>query len=68
MISYAPLMRLIEERKVSTYALQYKGSISSSTIRNIKQGRFVSTATVDALCKLFDCRVEEIIEYIPDES
>ena len=50
----------------STYTLQVKGGISSSTIRRLKAGESVSTNTLDALCKILHCSVQDIIEFIPE--
>lgn len=55
-------------RGATTYTLQAKGNISSSTIRRLKAGESVSTNTLEALCKVLDCTVQDIIEFIPDES
>jgi len=66
MISYAPLWKTMERRGASTYTLQNKGGISSSSIRRIKVGDSISTNTVDAICKVLDCTVNDVIEYLPD--
>jgi len=66
MISYAPLWSTMEKKKASTYTLQVKGGISSSTIRRMKANESVSTNTLDALCKILDCKMHDIVEYIPD--
>lgn len=67
MVSYAPLWKTMKERGATTYTLQVKGNISSSTIRRLKSGDSVSTNTLDALCKLFNCSIQDIIEFLPDE-
>lgn len=66
MVSYAPLWRTMAERGATTYTLQAKGNISSSTIRRLKAGESVSTNTLEALSKLLDCKIQDIIEFIPD--
>ncbi len=66
MISYSPLWATMERRGASTYTLQVKGGISSSTIRRLKAGESVSTNTLDALCKILDCKLGDIVEYVPD--
>ena len=68
MISYAPLWRTMEEKNASTYTLQVKGGVSSSTIRRMKANQSVSSNTFDALCRILDCRLQDIAEYIPDEE
>ena len=61
MISYAQLWETMRKKKATTYTLQVKGEISSSTIRRLKAGESVSTNTLDALCKVLDCGIDDII-------
>jgi len=68
MISYAPLWATMERLGATTYTLQVKGGISSSTIRRLKAGESVSTNTLDALCSLLECEVWDIIRHIPDNK
>lgn len=67
MISYERLWKTMELRGATTYTLQVKGGISSSTIRRMKAGESVSTNTLEALCKILDCTLEDIVEYLPDK-
>ena len=67
MISYDPLWKTMKERGATTYTLQVKGQISSSTIRRLKVGDSVSTNTLDALCKILQCDLADIVLYLPDE-
>lgn len=68
MISYARLWETMKRQGATTYTLQVKGGISSSTIRRMKAGESVSTNTLDALCKILNCDLTDIIQYIPDET
>ncbi len=68
MISYAPLWEMMEKHGATTYTLQYKGGISSSTIRRLKANESVSTNTLDALCKILDCTLDDIVTYMPDDE
>jgi DNA-binding Xre family transcriptional regulator len=58
----------MEKRGATTYTLQFKGGISSSTIRRLKAGESVSTNTLEALCKILDCTLDDVIEYLPDKK
>ncbi len=66
MISYDPLWNTMQKIGASTYTLQVKGEISSSTIRRLKAGDSVSTNTLDSLCKVLNCSIQDIIEFRPD--
>lgn len=66
MISYAPLWETMKRCGATTYTLQVKGHISSSTIRRLRAGESVSTNTLDALCAILGCTLHDIVVYEPD--
>lgn len=68
MISYGPLWETMKRQGATTYTLECRGPvvISSSTVRRLKAGESVSTNTLDALCQILDCGLEDIIAYIPE--
>ena len=66
MMSYEPLFRTMEAKGITSYRLQKMG-FNRATYYSIKSGNSVSTNTIHLLCKLLDCRVEDIIEYVPDK-
>lgn len=66
MISYAPLWETMRQKKATTYTLQVKGGISSSTIRRLKAGESVSTNTLESLCRILHCQIEDILRYEED--
>ena len=68
MISYQPLFSLMEQRGISSYYLTKKLSFPASTYYAMKRGDNISTHTLNQLCKLLECRVEDILEYIEDED
>ena len=67
-ISYKPFWETLKNKNVSTYALINKYNISSATINRMKQGGGISTMKIDDLCRILDCRVEDIILYLPDDK
>lgn len=68
MISYEPLWETMKRLGATTYTLQAKGQISSSTIRRLKTGQSVSTNTIDALCKLLECSLTDVLAFLPDDD
>ena len=34
----------------------------------MKHNEYVSTHTIDMFCRILDCRVEDVMEYLPDEE
>lgn len=67
MMSYAPLFATMKEKGVTQYALIKKHHISPSQITRLKRNESVSTHTIEMFCRILNCPVEDIMEYIPDE-
>lgn len=67
MISYAPLFDTMKRKKISSYRLEKMG-FSRATYYSIQKGNSISTNTVNPLCRLLDCSVSDIIEYLDDEQ
>lgn len=67
MISYDNLWKVMKEKGVTQYTLIKKHKISPAQITRLKRNESVSTHTIETFCKILDCRVEDIMEYIPDE-
>lgn len=63
MISYKPFWDTLKNSNESTYTLIQKHNISSSTIDRLRKNKGISTQTIDDLCRIFHCRVQDIIEY-----
>ena len=61
MIVYTPLWKTMKEKGVSSYALINKHNISSSTINRLRHNQGVTTQLIDDLCKILNCRVEDIM-------
>lgn len=68
MISYEPLWETMKRKGITTYTLIKKHSFSKGTLDSLKQGRNISTATLNDLCNILDCKVEDILLHIPDKS
>lgn len=68
MITYTPFWKTLKEKGESTYTLIEKYGISSATIDRLRNGKGISTAKINDLCKILNCTVSDIIEYEPDEG
>lgn len=68
MIVYTPFWRTIKEKKITTYMLINNNKISSSTIDRLRKNKPINTTKINDLCRILNCRVEDIIEYVYDEA
>ena len=48
--------------------LQRERQISNGTIAQLRNGKPVTTETINTICKLCNCQPGDIIHYVPDEE
>jgi DNA-binding Xre family transcriptional regulator len=68
MISYAPLYVTLREKNISTYKLINTYGISRSLIDRLKHNKPISTVTLNDLCSILDCNVEDVLVFIKDDQ
>lgn len=68
MISYDNLWEVMKEKGVTQYTLIKKYHISPGQITRLKRNESVSTHTIEMFCRILQCQVGDIMEYIPDEE
>lgn len=61
MISYQPLFDTMKRKNITEYNLIYKQGLSANTVHRIKKGRPITTETLDVLCYILDCEVQDIL-------
>ncbi len=66
MISYEPLYNTMKSKGVSTYKLVNSYGISRSLLDRLKHNKPISTVTLNDLCGILDCRVEDVLKYVRD--
>ena len=68
MIIFDKLWDVMKEKGVTTYQLREKCGIDSKTIRRLRANDNMETKTLNKLCSVLDCRLEDIAEYVHDEN
>ena len=68
MISYEPFWATMEEKGFTSYQLIYYWQISSNTLRRMRHNEAISSNTLNELCLILDCRVEDIIKFEASEE
>jgi len=61
LISYKPLFETMQKKNITEYNLIFKQGLSANTIHRIKKGLPITTETLDILCFILDCEVEDIL-------
>ena len=67
MISYEPFFHTLAAKGITSYRLMKLG-FPRSTYYAIKHGDNISSHTVNQLCKILNCNVSDIMEYVHDPA
>ncbi len=68
MINYSPFWNTLKNSSESTYTLINKHHLSSATIDKLRKNKPITTTTINDLCRILKCRVENILLYVEDEN
>ena len=66
--SYKKLWKLLIDRDLKKKDLCEMANISNYTIGKMNRGDNITTDVLGRICKALDCSIEEIMEFIPDNS
>ena len=68
MVDYSPFWKTLEKSNESWYSLTNKHHISNSTLNRLKHNKDVTTKTLNDLCRILDCQMQDIVQYIPSDN
>ena len=68
MIVYDRLWITLKKKNISQYALIKDYGIDKSTVTAIAKEYGRKTVILNRLCSILDCKIEDIMEFVPDED
>lgn len=66
-ITFRPFWRYIETHGITIYRMMKDGILKPEHVTRLRADHNFTLKMVNTLCTYLSCRVEDIIEYIPDE-
>ena len=64
MITYDRLWETMKEKGISQYSLIKNYHINESLLYRLRKNMVVRTSTLDRLCEILDCQLEDICQYV----
>lgn len=68
MITYDRLWELLRQKKITQYRLIKDYGIDKSQLQRLRKNMVVKTLILNRLCNILDCKIEDIMEFIPDNE
>lgn len=68
LINYEPFWSTLEKKKLTKYQLIYYWGISSNTLRRMSHSEPINTTTLNELCLILNCKVQDIVKFEPTDE
>ncbi|MBQ2901018.1 MAG: helix-turn-helix transcriptional regulator [Lachnospiraceae bacterium] len=68
MIDYSPFWDTLKKSNETTYSLINTHHISSAIIDKLRKNKPMNTTTLNDLCRIFNCKIEDIVQYVPSDK
>lgn len=67
-VSYKKLFHLLIDRDIQTAELTEQAGFSANILTRLRREQYVSMESIEKICLALDCRVDDILEFIPDDK
>lgn len=67
-ITYKKLFHMLIDREMTPAQLQKEAGYSANISTRLRRDRYVSLESMEKICRVLNCKVDDIIEFIPDEK
>lgn len=68
MMTYDPFWKMMEQRKITTYSLEIDYGFNKAVINRLKRNKNMNLSSIDYICELFSCSVEEVVVYVSGKA
>lgn len=68
MLKYDKLWQTLKAKDISQYKLIKDYGIDKAQLHRLRKNMVVKTIILNRLCSILDCRIEDIVEYVPDDE
>lgn len=67
-VSYKRLFHMLIDRDISSAQLQKMAGYSANISTRLRNNSYVSLESMEKICRVLNCKVDDIVEFIPDEE
>lgn len=68
MIAYNDILQKLKSAGYNTTRIRKENILPQSTLQRLREGKPITTETIDILCQLLNCQPGDILEYVPDNE
>ena len=65
-VTYKKLFHILIDRNMTPAQLQQEAGYSANISTRLRRDSYVSLESVEKICKVLDCKVDDIVEFTPE--
>jgi DNA-binding Xre family transcriptional regulator len=66
-VSYKKLFHRMIEKGLTNAQLRQKAGFSANIITRLKRNGYISLESIESICHVLNCGVDDILEFIPED-
>ena len=67
-VSYKKLFHMLIDRNMTAAELQKEAGYSANISSRMRRNEYVSLDSIEKICRVLGCKVDDIVEFLPDED
>ena len=67
-VSYKKLLHMLIDKNMTIADLQKQAGYSANISTRLRNDTYISLETVEKICRVRNCKMDEIIEFVPDDG
>ena len=67
-VSYKKLWKLLIDKNMTNAQLQQEAGFSANNITRLKRNGYISLENVESICRVLNCGVDDILEFVPEDN
>ncbi len=67
-VSYKKLFHLLIDQDIQAAELTEQAGFSANIMTRLRREQYVSLESIEKICLALDCKVDDILEFIPDDK
>lgn len=68
MIVYKDIIKKLKDAGYNSAVIRKNNILPQSVLQRLRNGTPITTETINTICKLTGCKVEDLIEYVDDDK
>lgn len=67
-VRYDRLFHLLIDKKMTNAQLKEEAGFSANIIKRLKRDEYISVESIERICRVLNCGVDDILEFVHDED